>query len=161
MPDDLYNRDILAWSQRQAELLRRLAAGERVNDLDWPHVIEEVEDVGRSELNACQSLLGRALDHLLKLYYWPEHPSAMHWRREARVFLRDAARAFSPSMRQAIDLDALYRTAARDVLADPYDDKPVAAAVPACPITLDALLAAADDVLAVVRRFAPAVGDGG
>ena len=42
--------DILLWSERQAELLRRRAAGELVNDaeLDWPNIAEEIEDVGRS-----------------------------------------------------------------------------------------------------------------
>ncbi len=45
---DLYDADTLTWSERQAALLRRLAAGERVNaDLDWANVIEEVESVGR------------------------------------------------------------------------------------------------------------------
>lgn len=28
MPDELYERDILAWSEEQARLLQRLAAGE-------------------------------------------------------------------------------------------------------------------------------------
>ena len=60
--DGLYEHDALAWSERQAELLRRLAAGERVNDaVDWPHVIEEVGDVGLSELRACRSLLRQAM----------------------------------------------------------------------------------------------------
>ncbi len=50
--NDLYEEDILTWSERQAELLRRLAAGERVNDqVDWQNVVEEVESVGRSELH--------------------------------------------------------------------------------------------------------------
>lgn len=49
MPDDLYHRDFVAWSQAQAERLRRLAAGERVNDLDWGNLIEEVEDLGRAK----------------------------------------------------------------------------------------------------------------
>ena len=52
MLDDLYNRDAMAWSEQQANLLRRLARGERVNDIDWDHVVEEIEDVGLSELNA-------------------------------------------------------------------------------------------------------------
>jgi hypothetical protein len=60
MPDDLYERDILAWSARQADLLRRFAHGERVNGIDWEHVAEEIEDVGLSELNAVRSHL-RAL----------------------------------------------------------------------------------------------------
>jgi hypothetical protein len=29
---NLYDTDILAWSERQADLLRRVAAGERVTD---------------------------------------------------------------------------------------------------------------------------------
>ena len=38
--------DILAWSKRQADLLRRVAAGERVNDqVDWGNVAEEIEDI--------------------------------------------------------------------------------------------------------------------
>ncbi len=63
--DGLYDRDILLWSERQAELLRRLAAGERVNDaVDWTNLIDEVESVGRSELNATESLIEVALRHL-------------------------------------------------------------------------------------------------
>lgn len=43
---DLYETDILTWSERQAVLLRRVAAGERAadNDMDWPR-IEEIESV--------------------------------------------------------------------------------------------------------------------
>ncbi len=44
-----YDADVLQWSEHQAALLRRAAAGERVNDLDWPNIIEEIESVGRSE----------------------------------------------------------------------------------------------------------------
>jgi hypothetical protein len=60
---DLYDADILAWSERQGELLRRIAAGERVNgaDLDWPNIAEEIEDVGRSVLHAVEALLVQAL----------------------------------------------------------------------------------------------------
>ena len=47
---DLYGEDIRLWSETQGALLRRLAAGEAVTDqVDWAHVIEEVEDLGRSD----------------------------------------------------------------------------------------------------------------
>ncbi len=36
MPDGLYERDFLEWSERQADLLRRLAAGERGFGLAQP-----------------------------------------------------------------------------------------------------------------------------
>ena len=46
--DDLYVRDVAAWAERQADLLRRLARGEQSNDQpDWPNIAEEIEDVGR------------------------------------------------------------------------------------------------------------------
>ncbi|HJS84839.1 MAG TPA: DUF29 family protein, partial [Acetobacteraceae bacterium] len=71
-PASLYEQDALAWSEQQAALLRRLAAGGAVNAaVDWPHVIEEVQDVGLSELRACQSLLRQAMMHLLRLHAWP------------------------------------------------------------------------------------------
>jgi len=91
MPDDLYDRDALAWSEHRAGLLRRVARGEQVNEVDWEHVIEEIEDVGLLQLNAVQSYLRLTLVHLLKVHCWPESQSAGHWRGEIASFQRDAA----------------------------------------------------------------------
>ena len=100
MPDGLYERDILTWSERQADLLRRLAAGERLNEaVDWPNVIEEVQDVGRSALRSCRSLLRNALVHLLKLHAWPDSRAVGHWREETTSFLNDAEDCFTPAYR--------------------------------------------------------------
>ena len=47
---DLYDTDAVTWAEQQAALLRRIAAGERVNDqVDWENVVEEIEDVGGGE----------------------------------------------------------------------------------------------------------------
>ena len=53
-----YDSDISEWSERQAALLRRRAAGDLANaaELDWPNIAEEIEDVGRSELHRVESL---------------------------------------------------------------------------------------------------------
>jgi hypothetical protein len=67
VPDGLYERDVLAWSQHQADLLRRLGRGERVNDIDWANVAEEVEDLGLSELHSVESVLDLFIVHLLKV----------------------------------------------------------------------------------------------
>jgi hypothetical protein len=140
MPDGLYDSDILQWAEAQSALLRRLARGERVNDaIDWPHVIEELADVGLSELRACESLLRQALLHLIKLRLEPDSPAAAHWRGEIVGFLGDAAARFTPSMRQRIDIDGLWRLALRQTGAE-------RAARPAgvpddCPFALDDLLA--------------------
>jgi len=139
---DLYDVDILDWSERQAELLRRMAAGNRVNDEapDWPNIIEEIEAVGRGELRACESLLVRALLHDLKAEAWPQSRDVPHWRAEARGLRRDAARAFTPSMRQRIDLASLYADALVR-LPDSIDDAPPLPVSADCPVTLDELLA--------------------
>jgi len=146
MPDGLYEQDALAWAEQQANLLRRLAAGERVNDaVDWPNLIEEVQDVGLSELRSCRSLLRQALVHLLKLHAWPGSRAAAHWRDEVAGFLDDARDRFAPSMRQRLDLDDLYADASGRVRAG-TDDAGEARPLPeACPFTLDELLAKLGD----------------
>ncbi len=138
---DLYDDDILQWSERQGELLRRLAAGERVNDqVDWENVIEEVESVGSEQLHAVRSLLVQALVHLLKVEGWPNSRDAPDWRAEAVRFRGDAADRHAPSMRQRIDLARLYRRAVR-ALPETMDGQQPLPVRQECPMTLDELLA--------------------
>ena len=156
MPDGLYERDALAWAEQQAALLRRLAAGERLNEaVDWSNVIEEVQDVGLSELRACQSLLEQAMVHLLRLHAVPDSDAARHWRDEVRAFLHDVERRFTPSMRQRIGLDDLYAKAAGRARAAVEDNGGAARPMPgACPFTLAELLAG--DVAGLVARLSDA-----
>jgi len=154
MPDGLYERDALAWSDQQADLLRRIAAGERLNEaVDWANVIEEVQDVGRSELRAVTSLLVQALVHLLKCHAWPGSGSAAHWRGELPGFLSGARRSFSPSMRQWINLDDLYADALYEVSAK-VDDSGLPCSLPAtCPYGLDELVAIRPDVAVLLTKL--------
>ena len=136
----LYDTDILEWSERQAELLRRLAAGERVNDLiDWENILEEVESVGRSELHRTESLLTQALRHRLKIIAWPTSSEVPHWQEEVTLFQMDAARAFQESMRQRLDLALIYRRA-RHRFPPQIDGQPPLPLPETCPVTLDELL---------------------
>ena len=140
MPDDLYERDILVWSENQAELLRRLARGERVNGVDWEHLVEEIEDVGRSEFGAVRSYLTQVLLHLLKVHGWPKSPARNHWLGAITGFQQEAADRFTPSMRQRIDVPRLYENAlarSRGLEMDGTAPLPFPAA---CPFTLDQLL---------------------
>ena len=140
MPDDLYDRDILAWSEHQSALLRRVARGERLNDVDWDHVVEEIEDVGLSELNAVRSYLRQMLVHLLKLYGWAESTARDHWRMELSGFQADASQRFAPSMRQRIDVAELYRRARKQLVAMRVDNKLPRPLPDHCPFSLDDLL---------------------
>jgi hypothetical protein len=147
MPDGLYERDVLAWSQHQADLLRRLSRGERVNDVDWIQIAEEIEDVGLSELHAVESFLNLVMVHLLKLQAWPDSPATDHWHSEIVAFQENAQRRFTPSMRQRIDLTRLYAGALRQLRAGDRRNN-VPRPWPATnPFTLDSLLNADVDVL--------------
>jgi hypothetical protein len=142
MSDDLYERDSLAWSERQAALLRRVARGERVNDVDWDHVVEEIEDVGISELNAAKSYLRQMIVHLLKLHGWPGLDADQHWRAEIAAFQTDLMDHFAPSMRQRIDLAKIYDRAKRQIELLSYGGKSTLPPPESCPVTLDQLLTA-------------------
>jgi hypothetical protein len=136
-----YESDILIWSERQAALLRRRAAGELVNEgeLDWTNIAEEIESVGRSELHGVESLLVQALRHMLKAEAWPLSRDAPVWRADAIDFRQQAARQFVPSMLQRIDVARLYRHALR-AMPDTIDGQPPLPVPDVCPVTLDEML---------------------
>jgi hypothetical protein len=136
-----YDTDILTWSERQAALLRRRAAGELINeaDLDWSNIAEEIEDVGSNRLHAVESLLVQALRHMLKAEAWPLSRDAPTWRADAIDFRRQARRRFVPSMRQKIDIADLYADALA-AMPETMDGVPPLPMPTECPVTLDELL---------------------
>ena len=76
----LYEKDIYAWSQHQAAVLRRMAANPAAlpNDLDLEHVAEEIEEVGNEQRFGVESDLIQAFIHLIKLAVLPEDRAARH-----------------------------------------------------------------------------------
>jgi Domain of unknown function DUF29 len=102
---DLYDEDIVLWSERQAALLRRVAAGEAVNDrVDWTNIIDEVEAVGRSERSALRSHIRVVLEHLMKLQASPSADPRNGWKTSIRRGRIDIDRSLkdSPSLRRAV-----------------------------------------------------------
>jgi len=60
-----YTTDFDLWIQRTAHLLRE----RRWHDVDLEHLIEEIEDLGKSEQRGIATQLTRLLLHLLKWQY--------------------------------------------------------------------------------------------
>jgi len=113
---ELYDQDFYAWTQEQVALLR---AGQW-HDLDCEHLIEEMEDLGRSARQEIRSYLEGLLMHLLKWRYQPDYQTRS-WR-DAIVGKRTRIPDFlmeSPSLRPQLPrlLQECYpharRTAAR------------------------------------------------
>jgi hypothetical protein len=67
----LYDTDYLQWLETTVEKLR----GQDFASVDWPHLVEEIEDMGRSERRRLESNLIVVLLHLLKWQYQPEQRS--------------------------------------------------------------------------------------
>jgi hypothetical protein len=68
---NLYEQDYYLWLEKTAKLLR----DGKLSELDIPNLIEEIEDMGKSEKRAIKSNLVVILAHLLKYKYQPEKRS--------------------------------------------------------------------------------------
>lgn len=66
-----YQQDFYAWAKEQSSLIR---AG-KLSELDWMHIAEEIEDMGKSEKRAMESRLEVLLMHLLKWQFQPNRRS--------------------------------------------------------------------------------------
>ena len=151
-----YDADFYIWTQEQAALLRRLPRGSSALDID--HIAEEIEDMGRSEINRVSSLLRQILIHLLKLATEPDSSSREHWLSEILTFQFDALLVFTPGMKQRIDLDRVWKTVRAGVSNLAKNSQSQAPALPTkCPLTLDDLLAADFDLGGAIERMAAAV----
>lgn len=99
---NLYDRDYYQWLGQTVEKLRL----KRFNEVDWDHLIEEIEDIGKSQRRALESYFTRLLEHLLKLAYWEsEKPnSGNHWAAEIVNFRYQIQKRLedSPSLKPSL-----------------------------------------------------------
>jgi hypothetical protein len=96
----LYETDYLKWIDTTIEKLRL----QDYSNIDWENLIEEIEDMGRSERKSLKSNLIIVLTHLLKWQYQPEFRSGswkgsiVEHRRRIREALSD-----SPSLKPYLE----------------------------------------------------------
>nr|WP_294566327.1 DUF29 domain-containing protein [uncultured Rhodopila sp.] len=103
---DLYDVDVLLWSRHQADLLRRRAAGEPINEaeLDWPNIAEEIDSLGKTVARELSNRILTILIHLMKLAASPAIEPRIGWletireqRERIEGLLKDA-----PSLRPTV-----------------------------------------------------------
>lgn len=130
MLGDRYRRNSLALSERQADPRRRSARSERVNEIDWAHVVEEIEEL--AELHAALLILAR----LLEPHASPELHADPHWRSEIVAF--QVKLADLPARHAAADRPAqALRTSQAAGALITCGGKPAPASLATCPVTLD------------------------
>ena len=157
MQDDLYDRDILEWSERQAAALRHLAGDEKHGDVDWPHVIEEIQGVGIAQLNDVRGIVRQAMMALVAIHLDRKNEARPDKILELGCLLDDAGEQFTPSMKQRIDLNRMWHRLRERTIRYSSDD-PLCRALPDhCPWTLEALLANDHDALLAALAGWPVV----
>ena len=139
-PSHQHEVDFYSWTQEQAALLR--ASPRNSNHLDIENIAEEIEDMGRTEIKEVESYLLQTLAHLIKIAVDKDAQSVPHWVVEANGFQARAVLAFSPGLRQRLDIPKVWKLAKRTAsvsLAEQGVELPV---LPdECPMSLDQLLA--------------------
>lgn len=127
-----HETDLVVWSEQQAELLRRMGAGERVNDLvDWENLAEEIESLGRSDRRELRGRIATIIEHLIKLRVSPAAEPRPGWteiiiraRNDLELLIDD-----SPSLRPTIPdaIKAQFPRAVRNatIALSKYGERPI------------------------------------
>ncbi|MBK1986140.1 DUF29 domain-containing protein [Sphaerospermopsis aphanizomenoides BCCUSP55] len=105
-----HDNDFYAWTQEQAHLLRT----EQFHQIDFAHIAEELEDMGRSEKRELESRLEMLIMHLLKWQFQPNLRSRS-WQltiKEQRLRLEKLLKE-NPSLNSYLEdsLDKTYQLA--------------------------------------------------
>ena len=99
MENKLYNRDFNLWIEQMADAVRN----RDTKAMDWNNLLEEIEDMGRSEKRSLESYLERLVEHILKLKYWETEKARnyKHWQVEVVNFRNRIFRLLdrSPSLK--------------------------------------------------------------
>jgi hypothetical protein len=140
----LYDDDFYAWTQEQAELLRRLPVVS--NHLDSVLIAEEIEDLGKSELRTAQSLCEHIIEHLLKLEFSGLEEPAGHWRDEIVEWRLQLEKTLTRSIEAKLDLPSRYRSGLRLVRRLERDLPGLMRRIPThCPYSLDQIIGVGDE----------------
>jgi hypothetical protein len=80
----LYQEDYALWIEKTVQQLRH----KEVENLDWEHLVEEIEDLGRELKHKVDSYLKQLLIHLLLYQYWTQEKErcGVGWRGEINNF---------------------------------------------------------------------------
>ncbi len=115
----LYDRDYLQWVEDIANKLR----ARDFDHLDIENLIEEIEDLGKSEKKELLNRLATLLEHLLKRIYIDMPQEFNGWERTIREQRRQIKRAikFFPSL--APLFDQFFDEALKDALDEVRNEK--------------------------------------
>lgn len=116
MSNNLYEIDFVDWAFKQAQALSERDS----KSLDWDNLKEEIEDLGREQINAVRSFVKRLIEHKLKVDYCPDADPRNHWLNEIDNFQDEIEKRLTKTIFNKLDIEKEYRLARRLVLRQ-YD----------------------------------------
>lgn len=132
-----YEQDFYAWTCEQALALARRDP----EALDWDHLRDEIEALGRQEYRELVSHLGVVIGHLLKWEYQPDHRS-----RSGFLTIREQRRALQMHLRKNSSLGDRLAEALIDAYETGVDlalretDLPLRTFPQSCPFSIEQAL---------------------
>jgi hypothetical protein len=150
-----YETDFYAWTQDQAARLR----ADRPNSVDWEHLAEEIEDLGKVGFRTVLSQLRNLLAHMLMAACSTDEGLIRHWKSEMVGFQADAIDAYAKSMRQLVEheMPKVWHRAQKQARSHLPEPSPTFQAE--CPLSLDELLDEDLDIDQAIARLSKVDGD--
>lgn len=135
---ELYEIDDYLWLEETIKLLKT----RNLESLDLDNLIEELESLGRSNLNKVRSLLRQIIIHLLLLQYWEREyeRNYRHWSGEIITFREDLNNNLTKSLKNKLaeELEHIYTVAVKYVIKKTGLSNSLFP--PYCPYSLEQLL---------------------
>ncbi|MFM2312121.1 MAG: hypothetical protein RLZZ04_1397 [Cyanobacteriota bacterium] len=81
---ELHDRDFNLW----VEETKKAILNRDFEHMDWDNLLDEIDDMGKSEKRSLESYLQRLIEHILKLSYWESEKERnfRHWQSEVINF---------------------------------------------------------------------------
>ena len=95
----LHDRDFNLWTEE----IKKAIANRDLENMDWDNLLDEIDDMGKSDKRALRSYTQRLIEHIFKIKYWSsERERALNgWKIEVINFRTQIANILedSPSLK--------------------------------------------------------------
>ena len=62
----LHDRDFNLWTEE----IKKAIANRDLENMDWDNLLDEIDDMGKSDKRALRSYIQRLIEHIFKIKYW-------------------------------------------------------------------------------------------